>query len=158
MLNIFESQAQSVPWLRTSKRLYKMKIHTFVVLFRKAGAFWKLERILHAMVGYHLFHGNTRFALFLLLGFYACLRTGELLALRNKDVMVSDDHKQSVLFQTKGGKRSGAAESVTMAVSDVVRRLAQWKQFTSAQSLLTNAPQKWRRVQWYPGGPWAATL
>ena len=105
------------------------------------------ERILHAMVGYFLFHEQPRMALSLLLGFYAMLRTGELLGVRNKDVTLDVQNSTAVisLGMTKGGKRSGAAESVTVAVTEVVRRLAQWKKATPAGSLLCPSPQVWRK-------------
>ena len=69
-------------------------------------------------------------ALSLLLGFYAMLRTGEWLGIRNRDVTVDSQHRSAVisLGLTKGGKRVGAAETVT--VTEVIRRLAQWKNAT----------------------------
>lgn len=105
------------------------------------------EKILHAMVGYFLFHEKPRMGLSLLLGFYAMLRTGELLGVRNKDVTLDVQNSTAVisLGMTKGGKRSGAAESVTVAVTEVVRRLAQWKKATPAGSLLCPSPQVWRK-------------
>ena len=39
------------------------------------------ERVLHAMVGYCLFHRRHLFALSLLVGFYGMMRTGEVIAL-----------------------------------------------------------------------------
>eukprot|EP00435_Cladocopium_sp_Y103_P020901 s2412_g5.t1 len=80
------------------------------------------ERVLLSLAGYFLFHKNPRFALSLLLAFYGMLRTGELLGIRNKDVTIDDRQTTAViaLGYTKGGKRSGAAESVTVSVRDVV--------------------------------------
>eukprot|EP00435_Cladocopium_sp_Y103_P043006 s66_g12.t1 len=51
------------------------------------------------------------------------LRTGELLGLRAKDVTVDLHHGHAViaLGLTKGGKRTGAAESVTVTVHEVIR-------------------------------------
>lgn len=46
---------------------------------------------------------------------------------------------------TKGGKRVGAAESVTVTVAEVIRRLAQWKRSTSPGSLLVHSPYAWRK-------------
>ena len=81
------------------------------------------------------------------MGFYAVLRTGELLGIRNKDVTVDVTASTAVisLGLTKGGKRSGASESTTISVTEVVRRLAQWKQSTPAGSLLCPPPQQWRK-------------
>eukprot|EP00435_Cladocopium_sp_Y103_P008139 s339_g2.t1 len=106
------------------------------------------ERILLTLVGYFLFHSMPDMALSVLLGFYSMLRTGELLGIRNKDVTIDDQHRSAVISLgfTKGGKRAGAAESVTVTVTDVIRRLAQWKQSTSPGSLLTPAPHVWRKA------------
>ena len=86
-------------------------------------------------------------ALSLLLAFYTMLRTGELLGIRNRDVTVAENGQSAVisLGYTKGGKRAGAAESVTVSVSDVIRRLRQWKQSTTPGSSLTPSPYKWRQ-------------
>lgn len=88
------------------------------------------EKVLQSLVGYFLFHRNHGMALSLLLGFYAMLRTGEWLGIRNRDVTVDSQHRSAVisLGLTKGGKRVGAAETVT--VTEVIRRLAQWKNAT----------------------------
>ena len=70
------------------------------------------------------------------------LRTGEVLSIRNKDVTVDVKQGNAVisLGLTKGGKRTGASESVTIQVLEVVKRLAQWKKATSAASFLTLTP------------------
>eukprot|EP00438_Fugacium_kawagutii_P023208 Skav215677 [mRNA] locus=scaffold278:111881:120662:- [translate_table: standard] len=88
------------------------------------------EMALQALAGYFLFHEDSSMALSLLLGYYAMLRTGELLAIQAKDVTVSGDGTSAVvsLGLTKGGKRTGASESVTVTVKEVIRRLEQWKQ------------------------------
>ena len=106
------------------------------------------ERILQSLVGYFLFHHQPGMALSLLLAFYSMLRTGELLGIRNRDVTVDDRGRSAVisLGYTKGGKRTGAAESVTVTVSDVIRRLSQWKKATTPGSSLTPSPYKWRQL------------
>jgi hypothetical protein len=75
------------------------------------------------------------------------LRTGELLGLRNKDV--SQEGLTSVavisLGVTKGGKRAGAAESVTTE-ADTLRRLWQWKRATSPGTSLCPQPHQWRKM------------
>ena len=102
------------------------------------------EPVLHAMVGRAIFKNETMFALSLLVGFYGMMRTGEILSLTSKQVEVSDLHSPAViaLGLTKSGKRQGAAESITVSVFDVVRRLLQWKQ--SPSKLLTKSSGCWR--------------
>ena len=106
------------------------------------------EKVLQSLVGYFIFHSQPSMALSLLLGFYGMLRTGELLGVRNKDVTVDLTSTTAVISLgfTKGGKRTGAAESVTVAVTEVVRRLAHWKRNTSPGSLLCASPQTWRKA------------
>ena len=105
------------------------------------------ERVLTALVGYFIFKQESSMALSLLVGFYSMLRTGELLGIRNKDVTLDANQRSGVisLGLTKGGKRTGAAESVTLNVSEVLRRLSQWKRHTSPGSFLTPSPYVWRK-------------
>ena len=105
------------------------------------------EKVVQSVAGYFVFHSKHALALSVLLGFYAVLRTGELLGIRNKDVTVDLQSSTAVisLGLTKGGKRSGASESTTVAVTEVVRRLAKWKKCTSPGSLLCPSPQVWRK-------------
>ena len=100
------------------------------------------EKVLLSLAGYFIFHQQSGMALSVLLAFYAMLRTGEVLGIRNKDVSVDLTTSTAVvsLGYTKGGKRTGAAESVTIHVVEVVRRLDQWKKATSAGTLLTPLP------------------
>ena len=102
------------------------------------------ESILRALAGYALFHDQDMFALTLLLGYYGMMRTGELLGLRKHQVDVKGPDGPAVisLGLTKTGKRQGAAESITITVHDVVRRLWQWKQ-TNIVTLVPSA-SKWR--------------
>eukprot|EP00435_Cladocopium_sp_Y103_P050034 s2053_g15.t1 len=105
------------------------------------------ERVLTSLAGFFIFHQRPDMALSVLLGFYTMLRTGELLGIKNRDVTIDEGHRSAVisLGYTKGGKRTGAAESVTVTVSEVIRRLAQWKRSTPAGSNLTPAPHTWRK-------------
>ena len=102
------------------------------------------ESVMKAMVGYAIFHGRPMFALSLLLGFYCMLRTGELLGLRRTHVEVASEDGPAIisLGLTKGGKRHGAAESVSANVQDLVRRLWQWKS-SNVLSLVTST-NAWR--------------
>lgn len=83
------------------------------------------EQALHTLVGHALFNGRNSFALSLMVAFHGLLRTGELLGLRNQDITQSSPTSVAVvsLGLTKGGKRMGAAESVTITEEDTLRRL-----------------------------------
>ena len=104
------------------------------------------EIALQTLVGYFLFHRQPAMALSLLLAFSGMLRTGEVLAIRNKDVLVDRKTHTAVisLGLTKGGKRAGAAESVTVSLYDISRRLLQWKKATPPGSLLVSSVSAWR--------------
>ncbi len=102
------------------------------------------EKVLHAMVGYCLFHNNGLYALSLLIAFYGMMRTGEVIGLRRTQLEVERVGGPAVvsLGLTKSGKRQGASESITLTVFDVVRRLLQWKQ--SSKLTLTGTAAAWR--------------
>ena len=102
------------------------------------------EVVLQAMVGYCVFHGNTLFALSLLVAFYGMMRTGEVIGLRRTQVEIQRAQGPAVisLGLTKSGKRQGASESVTISVFEVTRRLLQWKQ--SSIPSLTSSAAAWR--------------
>ena len=87
------------------------------------------EVVVKAMAGRALFKNDPEFALSLLLGFYGMMRTGELLGVSARNVEVSHTPGPAIisLGLTKSGRRQGAAESITVTVVDVVRRLKQWK-------------------------------
>ena len=74
------------------------------------------ETALQAMTGWALFHGHKDFALSLLLGYYGLLRTGEIQSLTSHHIFMAKPTKPAIisLGLTKGGKRAGAAESVTI--------------------------------------------
>lgn len=102
------------------------------------------ETVVHAMAGQALFKGDVEFALSVLLVFYAMMRTGEILNLDRRHVEVSSVDGPAIisLGLTKGGKRQGAAESITVTVFDVVRRLHHWK--ANSKKPLTDSPSIWR--------------
>ena len=104
------------------------------------------ENVLLAMVGHALFHNECLFALSLMLGFYGMLRTGELTGLLQSQVEPGDGSGPAVISLgfTKSGKRHGAAESITVHVVEVVRRLVQWKHSKVKQ--LTPSPSAWRKL------------
>ena len=103
--------------------------------------------MLEAMVGHALFKGDHAFALTLLLGFYGLLRTGELLSIAGSHVTVTDPKGPAVILLglTKSGKRQGAAESITLHVEEVCRRLFQWCQQKPRKVLLAGPHHVWRK-------------
>ena len=105
------------------------------------------EKVLQSLAGYFIFHKDPGMALSLLLGFYGMRRTDEVLGLRCKDVTVDSKLHTAVvaLGFTKGGKRIGAAESITIQVTEVVRRLHQWKSNNKPGTLLTPPAHTWRK-------------
>ena len=106
------------------------------------------ESVLKAMVGWAIFHEEYGFALSLLVGFYALLRTGELLALQGWQVHMHSPSDPAVLNLglTKSGKRQGAAESVTLTELPVLRWLWQWKLNHPPHAYLTSKPHVWRQI------------
>ena len=106
------------------------------------------EPALHAMVGHAFAHDRPLFGLSLLVGFYGMLRTGELLQLQPSHLSQPKlaDPAIIALGYTKGGKRQGAAESVTIGVQFVCYLLWQWKKQYPAHSFLCPSPQTWREL------------
>ena len=106
------------------------------------------ETALFAMVGWSIFHRHHVFGLSLLLSFYGLLRTGELHSLCSSSILMTGPTKPAVISLgfTKGGKRAGAAESVTIHVQEVLRRLWHWKQQVSVNEKLVPSSSKWRSL------------
>lgn len=104
--------------------------------------------VLHAMVGWALFHGHGTFAISLLVGFYAMLRTGEILTLKSSHMHCDAAHDKVILSLgfTKGGKRQGAAESCVVGYDIVVKFIKQWKSHASPSTGLAASPAKWRSL------------
>ena len=84
----------------------------------------------------------------MLIGFYALLRTGELLSLRNKDIVQASSTSVAIisLGLTKGGQHTGASESVTLTEEETLRRLWQWKSQVPPGAFLCPAPHTWRKI------------
>ena len=102
------------------------------------------EQALQTLAGHALFSGFPVFCLSLMLG--GLLRTGEVLGLRNKDVSQEGLTSVAVIsLGVTGGKRAGAAESVTTE-ADTLRRLWQWKRATSPGTSLCPQPHQWRKM------------
>eukprot|EP00438_Fugacium_kawagutii_P032539 Skav202157 [mRNA] locus=scaffold970:236197:240965:- [translate_table: standard] len=106
------------------------------------------EEVVQTIAGHALFHNEHAFALSLLIGFYGLLRTGELLSLRNRDIAQASPSSVAVLSlgMTKGGHRTGAAESVTLTEEDTLRRVWHWKTQTSPGTFLCPSPYRWRKL------------
>ena len=104
--------------------------------------------VLHAMVGWGLFHGHVTFAVSLILGFYAMLRTGEILGLRASQLMVDAKSTKVVvsLGMTKGGKRQGAAESTVVGYDLAVFFLAHWKRLAQPTTPFAHSAANWRAL------------
>ena len=102
---------------------------------------------LHVLVGYAL-SGNGLFGLSLLLAFHGLLRTGELLGIRKTHVTQVGPRSPAVisLGMTKGGKRVGASESVTIREEETLRRLWQWLHTPNTPSLLCGTAHSWRKT------------
>ena len=103
--------------------------------------------VLKAMVGYSFFREDLQFGLSLLLGFYGVLRTGEILGIRSSDVTIERVSGPAVisLGLTKGGKRSGSAESVSITTDQPLRWLWHWKTLAPSNTALCSSPAAWRK-------------
>ena len=106
------------------------------------------EHVLHAMAGWAFFHGHFSFGVSLLLGYYAMLRTGELLGLKSHHLLCETGQDKLIvsLGLTKGGKRQGAAESCVVGYDMVVSFLQHWKSVASACTGFSPSPAKWRSL------------
>ncbi len=71
------------------------------------------QRLVYSMAHYAVGHRDLAFASLLLLGFFALLRTGELLNLRPQDLLIGSEQIIVSLFGTKSGKRENVAEMVS---------------------------------------------
>ena len=106
------------------------------------------EHLLHSMCGWACFNGHFAFAVSLLIGFYGMLRTGELLGCRRGHFLAESSGRRVVLSLglTKGGKRTGAAESVILAHDMLLPSLLHWMRKAKSGDPLTASPGKWRKL------------
>ena len=104
--------------------------------------------LLEAMVGYALFKQEPLFALSLLVAFHGMLRTGELLGLTKRHFSIGKSGGTVLvsLGLTKGGRRQGAAESVTLHIADIHRRVQQWIEDPTTGNSLTGKGPAWRSM------------
>ena len=100
------------------------------------------EFILQCLVGWSLFQEHFSFAVSLMVGFYGMLRTGELLTLKKEHFSLSVATGVAVisLGYTKGGKRMGAMESVTLTHVTAISYLKQWLQLALPGQSLCKTP------------------
>lgn len=106
------------------------------------------EYILHCLVGWALLRSKFSFAVSLLVGFYGILRTGELLALEKRHISFSVQSGVAILTlgYTKGGKRLGVCESVTITHETALKFLRHWMSLSSENQKFCSSPAKWRAV------------
>ena len=104
------------------------------------------EVCLQAMIGWAIFKEDFGFALSIMLGFFGVLRTGELLDVCASHIFLENSRKPAVvsLGMTKGGKRMGAAESVTISVEQALIWIKAWKCKAKPHDLLCGTPAVWR--------------
>ena len=69
--------------------------------------------LVYCLASYAIGHRDLSFAVLLLLGFFALLRTGEILKVRPKDVLLGRKQTIISLFETKSGKRENISEMVS---------------------------------------------
>ena len=70
------------------------------------------RHIVYSFCNYGIDHSDIVFSALLALGFFALLRTGEILQVKPCDVLLSDEHGIVSLFNTKSGQRDNVAEMV----------------------------------------------
>ena len=106
------------------------------------------ESVLHAMVGWSLYHHHFSFATSLLLCFYGILRTGELLDVTKNRLDVSSALRVVVvsLALTKAGKRAGVQESVTVGHDAAFRYVKQWYTLANTHQRLWLPAARWRKL------------
>lgn len=100
------------------------------------------------MVGWSFFNEEYQFGLSLLVGFFGLLRTGELFDVDASSIYMTGPSQGAVisLGLTKGAKRTGAAESVTLYVKEVLKKLWQWKQVARQHEPLVPSSSRWRKL------------
>ena len=86
------------------------------------------------------------FALAIVLAFHALLRTGELMQIKNKDIICSGDLVVVHLGQTKTSVRNAGTESSSFRDPKISLMLRAWKSVNRPQALLVNsAPSSFRQ-------------
>ena len=96
-------------------------------------------------------------ALGVVVAYYALLRTGELLQIKNKDVICSQDFVVIHLGPTKMAVRNAATESTSFSHEKISIMLQAWKSVTAPDSLLIDMSASAFR-QWFARGLQATGL
>ena len=104
------------------------------------------EYILYCLIGWALLQQRFSFAVSLLVVFHGLLRTGELLSLEKRHFSVSVQTGVVVisLGYTKGGKRMGISESVTLTHEVAVNFVRRWLGLASDHQKFSTSPAQWR--------------
>ena len=97
----------------------------------------------NAISAFFLQRGFPSLALAVQVGFYALLRTGELLQLQAHHVQVRKGHQAAVLNLnfTKMSARAMCREAVTVNQPALVSHLLQWRECSASSRYLVNVPQ-----------------
>ena len=92
---------------------------------------------LHVLLGYML-QSHPQLALGIHVAFRCLLRTGELLALQARDIVITPKSPTAVLYLglTKTGARNPHAGTVSLQDTTLVRQLSKWKKSTKPDSYL----------------------
>ena len=96
------------------------------------------KAIIYPMVMYALAHDNVVFASMLLLGFFGLLRTGELLQLCSRDLLIGEVQGIISLKDTKTGLRNAAQETVAFddpLALEILRALVDIKERQSLEKV-----------------------
>lgn len=104
--------------------------------------------IIYSVANYAILHHDLIFGTLLLLGFFALLRTGELLLVKPCNCLVRNGRALITLEATKTGKRDAATESVTFDDDFAVLALEQVLELKSIQKL-TRVPIWTRSAQMF---------
>ena len=104
------------------------------------------KEMAQALAGWAFAKGLAILGAALLVAFQGLLRTGELLALRRKDVTVNADNSRAILDLglTKGGARRGHVESVVIDDVMLVRLLCAVTHSLAAHELLVPSQSRFR--------------
>ena len=104
------------------------------------------REIIYSWANYAIEHQDLIFAGLILLGFFALLRTGELLQVRAKDLLLDDSNGIVTLFGTKTGQRDNVGEMVSFSDFFTLETLKIVQQLQKERDLL-NVPIWHRSAQ-----------
>lgn len=143
------------PW---TKRMIPMSWRLFSVWRKLEGpdrAPPLTKSIVYSCASYAISHHDLQFGALLCLGFFALLRTGELLQVCPKDILIGKDSAIISLPNTKSGQRDNVAEMVAFddfMTLELLRAVLQWSKENNLQTvpLWTKSAQSFReRFKYY---------